>query len=330
MRVLLVTKHRTGGGTEKHVADVVSGLAGRMDISAAYLEDGFWPLQWTIERGGYDIIHFFLPRPYLLGSLACRLSWSPALRIMSRRSLRSCYQKPWIRWIEERLHRRTILVGNSPAVCAELAEEVPRDRTIFLLRNGVSMRPFGHIPSPVFRMLCVANMFPYKGHADLFAAIERIRADLPKSWMLTLVGKGTEKFDWPGQDPHIIGLGYDPNVAQHLANADLFILPSHEEGSSNALLEAMAAGVPVIATSVGGNVDAVTTGCGVLIPPKNPAALAGAILALAEDPGLRSKLAANAQKMVAEKFGFERMLNDYETLYRAALKGARAVHRPVR
>ncbi len=136
MRVLLVTKTRTGGGTETHVTDVVDGLKQRgWDVQAAYTEDGFGRLYGAIA--GCDLVHFYLPRPYLLGSLACWLARSKAVRIMSRRSLTDSYQTPLIRFIEKLLHRRTnILVGNSPAVVDQLRQEAPH-ADIRLIRNGV-------------------------------------------------------------------------------------------------------------------------------------------------------------------------------------------------
>jgi hypothetical protein len=133
MKVLIVTKTRDIGGTEKHVAAIASALP---YIEVAYLEDGFWKLYAKIYRGRYNVVHFFLPRPYLLGSIACELAFQHN-RIMSRRSLRGCYQTPLIRFIERLLHKRTrILIGNSPAVVAQLREEAPY-ADIRLIRNGV-------------------------------------------------------------------------------------------------------------------------------------------------------------------------------------------------
>ena len=319
MKILIIGKVKTGGGTEMHIAEVAGALRERgLDVKTAYLEDGIASLSRHIL--GADIVHFFLPRPHLIGLAVCKLMLKgKTIRIMSRRSQRTCYQTSRIRLIEKFLHKRTqILVGNSPAVCDELRQEAPK-ADIRLIRNGVNIKPYDHIPSPIFRMLCVANMFPYKGHDDLFAAIEQIRPSLPKSWMLNLAGRGTERFDWPGPDPHIAGFGYCKHVNELLAGADLFILPSHEEGSSNALLEAMMCGVPVIATDVGGNKDAVRNGeTGLLVPAHSPSKLALAIQTMADNPDMRRKMALAAQLDVARRFSFERCVNEYEALYRSA------------
>lgn len=163
-----------------------------------------------------------------------------------------------------------------------------------------------------FVMLCVANYFPYKGIEDLIAAMDIIRDCLPP-WQLILAGKGTEKFELS----RIVGISYSTEVPKLLSIADLFILPSHEEGSSNALLEAMAAGVPVIATDVGGNSDAIQHGyTGVLVPPRRPDMLAVQIKAAALCREQFARMARMAQLDVAIRFSFDRMVDEYEALYR--------------
>ncbi len=319
MSVLIIAKTKNGGGTERHVATI----AGPLHAEVAYLDDGFWKLYRTIRNGRFDIVHFFLPRPYLLGSIACELA-GQRTRIMSRRSLTGCYQTPLIRFIEKLLHRRTrILVGNSPAVIEQLRAEAP-EADIRLIRNGVAAQPSTFRKAGnAFQMICVANAFAYKGHDDLLAAIRRIGPGLPEPWHLRLVGRGTEKYSsW-----RVEGLGYRTDVAALLEASDLFILPSHEEGSSNALLEAMAAGVPSIATQVGGNADVIIPGItGVLVPVRSPAALGAAILAMATNPDMRAKMAKAARQDIARRFTWDRCIDDYEALYHSAIKGAGAVH----
>jgi glycosyltransferase involved in cell wall biosynthesis len=360
MRILIVTKVKDGGGTELHITKIAEKLRGRVDVDIAYLEDGFWKLYRTIRKGRFDVVHFFLPRPYLLGSIACEFA-RHRNRIMSRRSLTGCYQTRVIRFIERLLHQRThILVGNSPAVVEQLRAEAP-EADIRLIRNGVAA-PTPQ-PSPatdeleeierkawkappsnldeyakpaeqnafqkvdgLFQIICIANAFAYKGLDDLLAAIRLVGPQLPEPWNLWLVGRGTEKYNsW-----RVTGLGYRTDVATLLASSDLFILPSHEEGSSNALLEAMAAGVPVIATDVGGNKDAVIPGLtGMLVPIRSPVALGAAIVAMASNPNMRAKMANAAKADIARRFSWERCVDDYETLYHSALEGARAVHSKV-
>ena len=94
-------------------------------------------------------------------------------------------------------------------------------------------------------------------------------------------------------------LGQRDDIPDLLAALDIFVLPSHSEGVSLALLEAMAAGLPVIATAVGGLPEVVTDGVnGLLIPPQDPEALAQALARLLDDPALAKKLGENARQHV--------------------------------
>jgi glycosyltransferase involved in cell wall biosynthesis len=120
-------------------------------------------------------------------------------------------------------------------------------------------------------------------------------------------------------------LGNRSDVAEVLVALDVFVLPSHSEGMSNALLEAMATGLPVVATAVGGNpevVSAETTG--VLVPPDNAMALADAVLRLVASPGLRAQLGAAARGQVQERHGACAMVRRLEAVYAAVADGTAA------
>ena len=101
---------------------------------------------------------------------------------------------------------------------------------------------------------------------------------------------------------------------------DVFVLPSHAEGMSNALMEAMAAARPVVATAVGGNTEVVVDGkTGVLIPPADPAAIADAIAALLRDPDRAAGLGAAARDFVTRHFGARARVAELEHLYEERL-----------
>jgi glycosyltransferase involved in cell wall biosynthesis len=113
------------------------------------------------------------------------------------------------------------------------------------------------------------------------------------------------------------------NLREHLFAADIFVLPSRSEGFSNALVEAMAASIPVVATEVGGNAEAVTEGVsGFLVPPDDPAALSGAIAKLLANPSLARDMGAAGKALVAEKFTIDAMMNRITSAYRSLLTGA--------
>jgi glycosyltransferase involved in cell wall biosynthesis len=104
-------------------------------------------------------------------------------------------------------------------------------------------------------------------------------------------------------------LGGIKDLRSHLASADIFVLPSRSEGFSNAIVEAMAAALPVVATNVGGNAEAVVTGVsGVIVPLEDPAALAEAILHLLRGPEAARAMGLEGKRLAAEKFTNEAMM----------------------
>jgi glycosyltransferase involved in cell wall biosynthesis len=105
-------------------------------------------------------------------------------------------------------------------------------------------------------------------------------------------------------------------VPARLAAADLFVLPSESEAFPNALLEAAAAGVPIIASDVGGIVELIEDGrTGLLVPPRNPVALADRICWIMTEPSLARVLASQARAMVEARYTFSRMVSTLERLY---------------
>src|SRR5262249_53699143 len=236
--------------------------------------------------------------------------------------------------------------GNSRAVVRELAEEgVPRER-LRLIYSGIDlarMRPargpeemraeLGIEPNALV-FVKVANLIPYKGHADLLAALDIAHANLPPQWRLICVGRddgigATLRTDAVarGLENNLLWLGERRDVADLLGASDIGLLCSHEEGFSNAVLEKMAMSLPMIVTDVGGNREAVLDGeCGIVVPPQEPSELAAAILKLARDPERRRHMGAAAKARVEDQFSMERCVADYEALYGAILLN----YRPLR
>lgn len=364
-RVAIVTSRFDVGGTERHLTRVIPELRRRgIDIVLYVMERGgpleseliahgvpiegaergflHWPratlqLARFLRRERPDIVHFFLPRPYIYGSLAAELV-GHRRRIMSRRSLANYMARyPAARTIERALHRRCLgLIGNSQAVVEQLTAECGDAQKVGLLYNGVDIpdpatpaerrrtRQRLQISEQAVTLVVVANLIPYKGHRDLIEALALIHEAMPRPWSLLVIGRddgiGGELKDRAralGLPDNIIWLGEQAGVDEFLHASDIFVLPSREEGFSNALLEAMAVGVPVIATAVGGNRDAVTDGeSGLLVRPGNPSALGGAILKLALDSTLRARLGASARQRVRDCFSLDACVSRYEALYR--------------
>lgn len=295
---------------------------------------GFWHAVRLIRQWQPDIVHCFLPEAYLMGGLAACLLGVP-VRVMSRRSLNDYQRKHRLAgWLERRLHRHmTALLGNSRAVVAQLAAEGMPTARIGLIYNGVALpaakhgraelrQAFGLAPEALVFVL-VANLIPYKGHADLIEAMAKAAPGLPPDTRVVCIGRDdghggalrllaklhgvAERFLWLGQ------LTDHAQVASLLAAADAGLLVSHEEGFSNAVLEGMAAGLPMLVTDVGGNAEAVGES-GLVVPPRDPAALAKGLIALA-DPARRSALGAKATERAAGHFSPAAMIDRYVSFY---------------
>ena len=242
------------------------------------------------------------------------------------------------RWAR-RLDRRVVdaYVANSEAGAERVRAAVGADGPpVFVVRNGVA-RPEGPeriaptADPPV--LLCVGNISENKGQDLLLEAVRRLQARWP-GLRATLVGRdhtGGRFFrdvDARGLADTYTAVGFAADVRPHLARATLVALPTrHREGTPTAVLEAMRAGVPVVASAVGGVAEIVEDGrTGVLVPPGDAAALAGAIERLLDDEPLRRRLASAARRHVARHHGVEAMLEGHLSAFRERprARGARA------
>ncbi|MBR0896489.1 glycosyltransferase [Bradyrhizobium tropiciagri] len=322
-----------------------SGGRSRIRTLARLAETVLW-LCRVMRRFRPAIAHFFLPGAYILGAPASILARVP-VRVMSRRSL-NYYQRN-MRFsgaIEARLHHHmTAILGNSNSVVRQLHddENVPEDR-LGLIYNGIdlagyrqppmvrqSVRASLEIDQEALVFIIVANLIPYKGHQDLLAAFSIANADLPVGWRLLVVGRddgiGTtlrEQASNSGIADHVLFLGSRSEVPDLLCAADVSVLSSHEEGFSNAVLESMAAGLPVIATDVGGNPEANINGeTGFIVPPRDPKAMSEAILRLAADGALRTRMGVKAADRTERNFSLDACVSRYEDLYAGLSQGKR-------
>lgn len=282
------------------------------------------------------IAHFFLPGAYLIGGLAALATWTRP-RVMSRRSMNN-YQKayPIYARLERFLHpRMDRICGNSCAVIEQLKSEGARESQLVLLYNGIDLSRFDRvaesnvvrshlgIASDALMFVIVANLIPYKGHDDLIQALGFIRDELPKPWVCLCVGRDDgilqqlqSRAREVGVHNHIYWLGSRSDVPDLLAASDIGILCSHEEGFSNAVLEGMAAALPLVVTDVGGNSEAVIHGdTGWVVPSQNPMALAEGILGMVRHPQ-RNLMGQRGRQRVESLFALDACVEHYEALYR--------------
>ena len=226
------------------------------------------------------------------------------------------------------------ILGNAIAVTEELRSEGVPEHKLHLIYNGVRMSEEPATPSEArqqlgidpqaFVMCIVANLMPYKGHVDLIAALTQIGNRLPQPWLLLGAGRDggslaeiSRAIEASGLKGNVRLLGERRDVPQLLAASDIGVLaPIRNEGFSNAILESMAAGLPMVVTDVGGNAEAVSHGkTGIVVRAADPGALGAAILRLANDTELRQSMGASAKARVAEEFSLEESTARYLTLY---------------
>ncbi|MFZ0814637.1 MAG: glycosyltransferase, partial [Candidatus Sulfotelmatobacter sp.] len=230
------------------------------------------------------------------------------------------------------------VVCNSQAAAERLVQQGLRTDKFAVIGNGLAPAAFAET-APVtprvpglLRIGMISRMNARsKNHRILLKAVARLRNRLPK-FEVVLVGDGAlrPELEREAEELGIGGLvqflGDRRDIPAILASLDVTVLPSASESLSNAILESMAAGVPVIANDVGGNRELIAKDRGILLPPDNLESLAAALQRLAEDLPLRETLARNAKRFAQENFTVEQMRNKYEDLYAALLekKGWRA------
>ncbi len=225
------------------------------------------------------------------------------------------------------------------AICIRdrLVHEGVKLERVVVVRNGVDLEsldreardPPASPPPPGAWIACVANMHhPVKGQTDLLFAFRdllRERADA----RLVLVGDGVRRPRLErlarelGVAERVHFLGFRRDVPALLARAALSVSASHAEGLSNAILEAMASRLPVVATAVGGTPELVRDGAnGFLVPSGSPGALAGRLREALADPARARRMGELGRRMVERDFDLGQMRLGYDALYDELLRPA--------
>jgi len=279
-------------------------------------------------RGNDDIIHVHVPGPLLIAALAAgRLKRTPVILKFANLSPE---RGIWVdlphaffkRWPIEAATRRVDGVVAISSRIARAAEEGGW-RSIAEIPNGIdpvacagehpprsqARRTLGIEGSPV--VLFVGRLGLQKGIDTLLEAWPRFLARRPGA-LLVILGEGREgpRLKAMAEALHIAGSvdfrGFRGDVGQHYAAADIFVLPSRYEGFPNVMLEAMAAGLPVVASRVSGTEDAIESGRnGLLVPSGDAGALCEALLTLAADQDLAGALGREARKTVEGRFNIK-------------------------
>ncbi len=302
---------------------------------------GVAQLTRTLRAIGPAVFHAHLNWP-----LACRFGLAAAILAGVPAIIATEHSFVEIPWRRSRLAQRALATGidRYVAVSEDLARRLRQGlgfpaHKIEVVHNGIALHLFDRRPHPDLRgawtgghprpvVLAIARLHPQKGVHYLLEA-----AALVPQAIIVVAGDGPQRGALEAEAQRLglgdrtIFLGYRQDVGDLLASCDLFVLPSDFEGLPLTVLEAMAAAKPVVATDVGGTGEAVVDGeTGLLVPPRDPVALARALQTLLVNPELRARFGAAGKARAIQEFSAETMIRRVTELYEAVLDSHRPAH----
>lgn len=357
MHILHIIESLEFGGAEKIVVDLANGFTNRARVSVCCFKtfgalrptlaptveafcfdkgegnDYLVPVRLAreIRRRKIDVVHTHNWGTFVEGTLAAGYAGA-AVRVHTvHGSYAKCGEgivasgnRAVRHWVERRVaslcHR---IVGVSDSICADIEREIGLSSSLLCtIHNGIEVNvPTKPRMSPRTRFVSVGRLAAIKNFPLMLSAFARLAGREHAS--LTIVGDGPERAHLMalsaqlglGDRVHFVGFSYD--VPRYLADADVFLVSSNYEGISIAVLEAMQAGLPVIATNVGGISETVVDGVtGMLIPAGDCEALTSAMAALVASRQTRQRMGSAGYALVVEKFSRQAMLDRYASLYR--------------
>lgn len=303
-----------------------------------------------VKQLKYHIVHTYGFYPNVFALLAARLAGVPIL-VASLRDMGEMYA-PFQRRVQSLICRLAdALVVNAETIKRKLIAEGHRSDRITVIPNGIDVEQYRHLGpkgrirqelgvSPHAPLVgVIARLVQVKGIEYFLEAAAIIARRVPEARFM-VVGEGQFLMDRAGMVSYgqyqqeledyakrlglaqrVIFTGFRPDVPEILAELKVSVLPSLSEGLSNVMLESMAAGVPVVATRVGGTPEVVEDGAtGLLVPPRDPGALAEGIYRLLMTPDLAHRFSLAGREHVAKRFSIERMVRETEALYTSLLE----------
>ena len=303
-----------------------------------------WRFVRDLRRLRPDLLHVRgLGNEGFHAALAGRLAGVPRILVTVHGTQRDLVGRNTLRRriVVQLLERATLLMADAVVTVCESAArrdflDPVRHKLLPPVVNGTRIVPHDRatrravrdrlgIPEDRVTAAVVSRLTLQKGYGDLAAALKRLEADATAQPLdLIVVGNGDEA---PAIRAQFAGLkrcrvhfaGQQEDVSPFLLAADLFVFPSWHENLSNALIEAMAHGLPVVATEVGGNVEVLERGGGLLVPAHDPPALARALARLAGDGDARDAMGQAARRVIADGFTVEHMLQTWNDRYASVL-----------
>jgi len=337
IRLVVLLQDLEFGGTQRYAVELLR----RLD------RGWFDPEVWVL-RGGDDLLPamqaanvkvVYLSRgrwvgPKALAKLAARLArhkpdllytltvvpniWGRLFAGLMRIRVVSGYRSLLPRQHERLLHRFSRRIVTNAAVLKDLMTDRfgIEPEQVSVIPNGVDADFFSpdiaaKQPTPL--VVCVARLVAEKDFPTLLEAFRLVRAQIPAA-QLDIIGSGPLAFDLP---PGVRILPGTEDVRAHLRRAWVFALSSQSEASPNVILEAMATGLPVVATRVGGIPELVEADAsGLPVPPRDPAAFAGALVGLLQNATRRQAMGEAGRQRVLREFSLPEMVARTETVFR--------------
>lgn len=296
-----------------------------------------WRLANILKDEKVDIVQTHLIYSNILGSLAARLAKIPMIATLhsttARRDLKSWIFKRVENFLLRKFATRIVAVGQ---VVADFNKDHYGYRRIDVIPNGI---PKPEIPQPGERdrlrqevtgngsdsiIITVGRFSSAKGYDDMIEAFNMLRMRDTKSKLLMVGSGGTvnsirDKIENLQLTQSVILAGERDDVHHLLALSDVYVSSSHREGLPLAVLEAMMAGLPIVATSVGDIPNVVTEETGVVVPPHRPELLAAAIEDILKNPKKRAAMGKAAHRRVMNEYSLEAWMKRHIGLYHEVL-----------
>lgn len=356
VRVMFVVGNFVAGGAERHLLELWSRIdRERFDVEIACLKrEGQFlaeveSLGWRVHDLGVgrrlygaaglrglvrligrvwrfrpDVIHGYLFGPNLFAVAAGRACGVRAV-VVAKRNV-DAFETPRQARVQRLIHRAaTHVTAVSEAVAASVvAMGVARTR-ITVIANGVDAARFtpaaaeaARVPPVIGSVGCLAERKDYGTLIDALVLLRSRALDC----RAVLIGEGPDRaalerrIEAGGLSDRVRLPGERPDIERLLSGMDVFALSSREEGIPNALLEAMSAGLPCVATAVGGTPEVLRDGeTGWLVPPGSPVALADALEQALRDPAEARRRGAAARRAVLDGMSIETMVTGHERFY---------------
>jgi glycosyltransferase involved in cell wall biosynthesis len=304
-------------------------------IGSLYSPKTLWQgirLAHYVRRNLIQIVHSYGFYPNVFTVPAARLAGA-SIVVASIRDTGD-WLTPMQRWLQKLVCRLAdCVLVNAEAIRQNLLEQGYDGRNIVVIRNGITLSRFAAksrnavlrrelgVPLAARLVAVFSRLNRFKGVEYFLDAASLLAGKFPDVYFL-VVGDGLNKEELEeyarhlGLGQRIVFTGFRSDVPDLLSEVAISVLPSLSEGTSNTLLESMAAGVPVIATRVGGNPEVIVDGVsGLLVPPRDSAALAAAAARLLEDEELALALGLAGKCRVSELFSQEGSVLQTEHLY---------------